>query len=132
MPATRIHISLMKQQFVVTRTIRHTKLLALRQSVCKHTVCQSLLSTKNCFSLFFRNSVTSLNAGILRICKFFSVCRRTVYRRVTTNCCFMSVKSKCHYQCFSSTEELSSRCPLTVLHAINYFYNNILYLNSSQ
>jgi len=41
------HISLMKQQFVVTHTIRHTEILAwLHSWVYKHTLCQNAVSTK--------------------------------------------------------------------------------------
>jgi len=48
------------------------------------------VSAKKTLSLYFHNNITYLSVGLLRICKAFSVCCKTVYWWVITNCCFVS------------------------------------------
>ena len=82
-------ISLTKDQFVVTHTIRQTDIPPLL-----YTFCQNFVSTKKIASLydfFFFQTVTWLHVGLLRICTdFSSVSCKTVYRCDLTNCCFIS------------------------------------------
>ena len=61
----------------------------------KYTFCQNVVPTNNCFSLYFRKNITCFSVGPLRICPFPSVCCQTVYRCVTTYCCFMKDISQC-------------------------------------
>jgi hypothetical protein len=48
-----IHISLMKQQFVIIHTICQTQILTLLDSWVKNTPCQNVVSTKTLFLLIF-------------------------------------------------------------------------------
>ena len=51
-------MSLMKQQFVVTHTIRQRNKSSVK-------ICVQ----RKCLTLYFRKNVTCLNAGVLRICQ---------------------------------------------------------------
>ena len=79
----------MKQQFVLTHIIQADIPALLRYLSYKHTFCQNLLSTKNCLSLYCRNSMTYLHKFIMDVSSF-SGSFKVVFRSVTTNCCFMS------------------------------------------
>ena len=65
--------SLMKQQFVVTHTIRQTEIPALPDSWIKNTLSAKKLctQTKNCLNFYFRKNTTCLTVGLLRICQVF-------------------------------------------------------------
>ena len=55
-------ISLMKQQFVVTHTIRQTKIPALADSCVTNAPSVKMLCPETyCFSVYFRKIVTRLN-----------------------------------------------------------------------
>lgn len=56
----------------------------------KNTSCQNFMSTKNCFSQYFRKNVTCLIVGLPRIVQVFSLSCKNVYRWVTTNFSFTS------------------------------------------
>jgi hypothetical protein len=85
----KIPISLMKQQFVVTHTIRQTEIPALLDSwVTNAPSVKMLQPQKNCFSLYFHRNIACLSVS-LRICQVFPVSCKIVYWWVTTNCCFM-------------------------------------------
>jgi hypothetical protein len=76
LPFENLHhysISFMKQQFVVTHTIRQTEISALPDSqVTNTTPVKILYPHKNCFYLHFRKKkMTCLNVGLLRICQVF-------------------------------------------------------------
>jgi hypothetical protein len=86
-------ISLMKRQFVVvSHTNRQTEIPALLDKLgYKHTCCQNVVPTKEEFlSLQFRKNITCVNVGLLRIGQVSCVSCKTVWRWVTSNCCFMS------------------------------------------
>jgi len=70
-----------KQQFLVTHTIRQTK-IGLRT----HLLSKCCVHSKTAC----RKSITCLSVGLLQIGQTFSVSCKTVYRWFTTNCCFMS------------------------------------------
>jgi hypothetical protein len=81
----------MKQQFVVTHTIRQTEVTALQDRWVANTPCAKLLCPqKKLLSLYFRKNITCLSVGLLRIGQVFSVSCKIGYRWVTTKCCFMS------------------------------------------
>jgi hypothetical protein len=75
----------MKRQFVITHKILQAEIPALLDSWVTNTP-----SVKSCFSLYFRRNITRLSVGILGIGQVFSVSCKTVCRRVTTNCSFMT------------------------------------------
>jgi hypothetical protein len=51
----------MKQQFVVTHTVRKTEIPPVTWPLgYKHTVCEDLVPIKNCFSLYFRKKAEVL------------------------------------------------------------------------
>ena len=55
----------------------------------KHTSCQNVVSTKYCLYLYFRKNITCLSVGPLKAGQVFTECSQTVYRCITTYCCFM-------------------------------------------
>jgi hypothetical protein len=96
----------MKQQFIVTHTIRQIEIFALLDSwVTSTPSVKTLCPRKTRFSLYFRQHITHLIVGVLVMCQTFSVSCKIVYRWVTTNCCFMSdivhpqtkLKSRAHH-----------------------------------
>jgi len=85
------HISLIEQQFVITHTICQTEIPALLDRWVTNTSSVKMLwAQKNCCPLHFCNRIPCLSVGLLTICYVLSVSCKTVYRRVMTNCCFMS------------------------------------------
>ena len=62
-------ISLIKQQFFNSRITT--------QLGYKHTFCQNVVPTTNCF-LYFHKNVTCLSLGLLMICNVSSVSHKTV------------------------------------------------------
>jgi hypothetical protein len=80
----------MKRPFVVTHTIRPIEIPALLDSWVTDTPSVKMLFPHtNSLSFYFRKSITCLSCGLLRIGQVFTVSRKTVYRRVTTNCRYM-------------------------------------------
>ena len=59
----------MKQQFVVTHTIRQTEIPALVDSCLTNTSSVTMLSKKK--SLYFCKNITFLSVGLLMICQVF-------------------------------------------------------------
>ena len=84
------------QPFVVAHTPRQTPIpTSLHSSVTNTLSVKTLCPQTNCFSLYFRKNITCFSVGPLRICPVPSVCSHTVYRCVTTYCCFMRDISQC-------------------------------------
>ena len=54
-----------------------------------NTSCQNIVSTKNCYSLYFYRNLICICVGLLKIGHVVVSCK-TVYQWVMTNCCFMS------------------------------------------
>ena len=81
----------MKQQFVVTYTIRQTQIPELLGSWVTNTPYVKILCPQyNYLSFYFPKNVTCLSVGLVRIGQVFSVSYKIVYRWVTTDSCCMS------------------------------------------
>jgi hypothetical protein len=84
-------ISLMKQQFSVTRTIRQSEITALLDGWVRNTPSVKMLCPQTShLPLYFRTNITCLSGGRLRIGQVFSVACNTVYRWLATTYCFIS------------------------------------------
>ena len=82
----KVDMSFMKQQFVINHTIP-----ALLGSCVKNTTSGKILCPQeSSLFLYFRQNKRGSNFGLLRIYEVFYVSCKTVYRWVTTNCCFIS------------------------------------------
>ena len=87
-------ISITGEQFVVTHTVLYVEISAsldkwvTHTHTHTHTFCENIVTTRNCFSLYFCTKMT-----YLRICGgiFVASCK-IVYLCVTTNCYFMGDK----------------------------------------
>ena len=64
-------LSLTKRQFVVTHTIRQTKIPALLDSCVTNTSSVMCPQKNNCLSLYFCKNITCLSVGLLRIGQVF-------------------------------------------------------------
>jgi len=106
------HISFNEQQFVITHTICQT---AIPASLDRCVIfCQNVVSTKYSFPLHFRNKIPCLSVGLLIICYVLSASCKTVYRRVMTNCCFMSsIPTSFSRSNMKATEQFFSPVPST-------------------
>ena len=67
-------VSFMKEQIVVTHTIRQTEIPALLDSWVTNTPSVKIYPQRNCFCLYFRKNITCLIVGFLRICHVFLFC----------------------------------------------------------
>ena len=89
-------ILFMKQQFVVTHTLRPTEIPTITmQFSYKHTFCQNVVPTAKLLSLLFPENVTCLSVCMPRNGPVFSVSCKIEYQWVTTNCCFVSDMIHC-------------------------------------
>ena len=67
-----INISLMKERFGVTDTIRQTRTPALRDSAVKNTPCTNIFCIhKSTSHYIFVKNMTCLSVGLLKICQAF-------------------------------------------------------------
>jgi hypothetical protein len=82
-------VLLMKQQFVITHTIRHTEIRVLLYSSFTNTLSVKTSRQKKKTS-YFRKNMMCLNVSLLRICQYFAVFCKTDYRQGITICCFLS------------------------------------------
>jgi hypothetical protein len=95
-------LSLMKRQFAVTHTISRTEIPTLLDSWVTNTPSVKMLCPqKYCLSLYFRNIITCLIVGLLKIGQVSFLSFKTVYWWATTNWCFYehSVVTWCTKRC---------------------------------
>jgi hypothetical protein len=78
---TPTKISLIKQQFAVTHTIRQTEYLALLHAILENILSVKILKKKKKMLLLtFSQNITCLSVGLLRTGHGFSVSYKTVYQ----------------------------------------------------
>jgi hypothetical protein len=86
-----IYISLIKQQFFVTHTIRRTEIPALPYSWVTSTPSNKMMCPQKIrLSLYFRKNLTCFSVSLLRLVQVCSFSFKTVIRWDTTNFCSMS------------------------------------------
>jgi len=106
----RVVMSLVKQHFIVTQTIRKIEISALLGSWVTNTPAVKMLCPQeNCFFLYCRKNMTCLCIGLLGICQFFSFSRKTVFRLVTTNCSFVSDVTVPYTESFQTCPRISAQ-----------------------
>lgn len=85
-------VPLMKQQSVVTSTIRHTEVPALLEIYVTNTPSAEMLHPQNIASPYiFLKNLACLSDDLLMICQVFAVTCKIVYPWVPTHCCFIRV-----------------------------------------
>jgi hypothetical protein len=84
-----MYTSLMKQQFVVTQTIRRTEILALLDSRVTNTPSVKIYAHRIAY-LYSSVRTTCLRVRPLRVVHFFFPASTIDYRWVTKNSSFMS------------------------------------------
>jgi len=84
-------LSLNKQQFFMSHTIRQTDMPTLLDDCITNAPSGKMLCLQNnLFFLYVCKNTTRLRVGLLRIGECFSFSCKIVIRRVTTYCCFVN------------------------------------------
>jgi hypothetical protein len=109
---------LLRDHFVLTQTICQAEIPVLLDSLVANTPSVKMLYPKqNCFSLYFRKSITCLSACLLRICQVFSIsyknCLLARYNRLLFHeWCTTEHSLLCSIQWLFASAWLSFRCLL--------------------